>query len=380
MADALASGASSRKGVEVQILWRANLGGQAYGSGPHIARFGGSNPSLPTAANDMSIEKLKFHKELGEEEILENRLETRDIVEVERPDKPGEKLKVAYEIFDARKPEEIPPNDSLIVALSGWGGSLYQLSELAEYFAIKKRKRGIIVSNLGTGASSDLPKSWLRYKNRNFNYEAEVTKKAIEGIMGRNKKAKGGEKITVIGYSMGSIIAASLAEKYPDFVQNLILVHPVGLEKISVVELIRRFALTGGNEILRPLKKLCVPLFGEYPDEEIDPDVRKRKVKDFINNFLSGGRLEQRLVKDAMAIKEGLLKKILPNIKSNIFLIAGSADKYLFHPRKLKEMAKYCQNSSGVSYKIIEGAEHSFPMFYPQRYGEEITEFLKKIQ
>lgn len=308
---------------------------------------------------------------------MEEGLKTSDMVEIERSDKPGEKLKIAYEVFDAREPEEVPPDDEPIIVLSGWGGSLCQLSELAEYFAIEGRKRSITISSLGTGASSDLPKSWLRYKNRNFNYEAEIIKRAIDEIIEKNEKVRKNGKITLIGYSMGSVIAASLAGKNSDFIRNLILVHPVGFEKISITELTKRFALTMGNEVLKPLKNLCAPLFSKYADEEIDPEVRKRKIKDFIKNFLSGGRLEQRLIKDAMAIKEGLLKKILPGIKSNIFFIAGSADKYLLHPEKLKEMVKYCQNSPGASYKIIEGAEHSFPMFYPKLYGEEIMEFLK---
>lgn len=320
-------------------------------------------------------EKFPSAQELQEPE-KERESEKFKSVEVLRPDKPEERFNIAYEVFDRDESKETSNDAKTVVILSGWGGSLHQLKELAKYLAKEGNKRVVVISNLGTGKSSNIPNVWLRYKHRDHSYEAEVIKEAIRKVVKKENLDAQNDGISLVGYSTGSILAIAVTEKDPKLVKDLILVHPVGFEEISMLELIKRSVITVGNEIILPVKNVCMPLIDKsYKTKSRDPKLSARQLQDMLDNFSCCTRLAQRLLSDWWPATHGYLKRELENIKSNILVITGGNDPFL-DDQEAKGLRRICKLSPTVSCEHIEDSTHSAPIFYYKDYGAKIKDFL----
>lgn len=96
----------------------------------------------------------------------------------------------------------------------GWGVVLNKLP---------KRYRAITIDILGFGSS---PKpSWLRYSLEDH----------VKSVAKTIKAEKIGPNITLVGHSLGALIAIELANKYPELIKQLVLVSPpiYDTEKLS---------------------------------------------------------------------------------------------------------------------------------------------------
>jgi pimeloyl-ACP methyl ester carboxylesterase len=131
--------------------------------------------------------------------------------EVLNLDSQGQKLEMAFMDIAAQN-----PNGRTVVLLHGknfcgatWEGTIGQLSN-AGYRVIAPDQIGF--------CKSGKPQSY----QFSFHQLAENTKALLE--------SRGIEKATVIGHSMGGMLATRFALMYPETTEKMVLVNPIGLE------------------------------------------------------------------------------------------------------------------------------------------------------
>lgn len=123
----------------------------------------------------------------------------------------GQSLTMSY--MDVRSKK---PNNKNILLLHGknFNGAYWQSTINA---LIKKGYRVIVPDQIGFGKSS---------KPAHFNYSfqqlAQNTKRLIDSL--------DIQKVSVLGHSMGGMLATRFALMYPDTAEKLILLNPIGLE------------------------------------------------------------------------------------------------------------------------------------------------------
>ncbi len=123
----------------------------------------------------------------------------------------GQNLKMAY--MDV-KPEKA--NGKTVLLLHGKNFNGYYFEETARSLQ-KEGYRVVMPDQIGFGKSSK-----PRQYQFSFQQLAENTKAIMDGL-------KIG-KFTVLGHSMGGMLATKMAVMYPDRVEKLILANPIGLE------------------------------------------------------------------------------------------------------------------------------------------------------
>ena len=142
------------------------------------------------------------------------------------------------------------------------------------------------------------------------------------------------EKFHVVGNSMGGMLAAMYGAKYPQKVLTLALLAPggVGSPNPSEVAILLQKGtnplLTGNTEDFDRLIRLCFVKPPFIPaqfkkvlaaDAIAHRDFNKKIWDDMLGN----------LTKEALSLKENLLKPYLPEIQAPVLIIWGDGDKIL---------------------------------------------------
>lgn len=122
-----------------------------------------------------------------------------------------QKLKMAYmDVLPAK------PNGKTIVLLHGKNFNGYYFEETATHLQ-KEGFRVIMPDQIGFGKSS---------KPRQFQYSFQQLAENTKSILDSLKI----ERFTLLGHSMGGMLAAKMAVMYPKNIDKLVLVNPIGLE------------------------------------------------------------------------------------------------------------------------------------------------------
>lgn len=127
-----------------------------------------------------------------------------------------QKLRMAYMLADPGK-----PNGKTVVLLHGknFAGFYWEPTVVA---LVNKGYRVIVPDQIGFGKSSK-PESY----QYSFHQLASNTEKLINHLKI--------DKVSVVGHSMGGMLAARFALQYPSRVEKLALVNPIGLEDWKTV-------------------------------------------------------------------------------------------------------------------------------------------------
>lgn len=122
-----------------------------------------------------------------------------------------QKLKMAYmDVLPAK------PNGKTIVLLHGKNFNGYYFEETATHLQ-KEGFRVIMPDQIGFGKSS---------KPRQFQYSFQQLAENTKSILDSLKI----ETFTLLGHSMGGMLATKMAVMYPKNIDKLVLVNPIGLE------------------------------------------------------------------------------------------------------------------------------------------------------
>ncbi|MBU4372795.1 MAG: alpha/beta hydrolase [Proteobacteria bacterium] len=226
--------------------------------------------------------------------------------------------------------KEIQVDDHKIVYLEGGKG---QTILLLHGFAANK-DNWIRFTKYLTGdyhvVIPDIPGFGESSQIQNQKYAAENQLKRIERFTEVLKL----EKFHVVGNSMGGMLAAMYGAKYPQKVLTLALLAPggVGSPNPSEVAILLQKGtnplLTGNTEDFDRLIRLCFVKPPFIPaqfkkvlaaDAIAHRDFNKKIWDDMMGN----------LTKEALSLKENLLKPYLPEIQAPVLIIWGDGDKIL---------------------------------------------------
>ncbi|MBD3256153.1 MAG: alpha/beta fold hydrolase [Candidatus Lokiarchaeota archaeon] len=243
-----------------------------------------------------------------------------------------------------------------------------QVDKLAKNFKV------IRMDNRGAGKSE-------KPKNK---YTIEVYAHDIAGLMDYLNI----EKAHVVGHSLGGMIAQNFALLYPEKLNKLVLVNtipglrPPGEDITNAVKMYKQNAINGLkarekdplNAFLTGAKSSYSRKFWKLMRE--DPDRKFHgiwSVNDLLEEKTKYGPTEQDLIHQSDALASHNTYHSLPNIKSEVLIIAAEKDKSC--PASMSEkMHELIPNSKMV---IIEKAAHQSILEKPQEVNSKIIEFLK---
>lgn len=118
-------------------------------------------------------------------------------------------LKMAYMDLNSK-------SDKVVLLLHGKNFSGYYWEKVANDL-VKKGYRVVIPDQIGFGKSS---------KPENYSYSFYGLALNTKGLL-ENIKV---HKVTIVGHSMGGMLATHFTYLYPDYVNKMVLVNPIGLE------------------------------------------------------------------------------------------------------------------------------------------------------
>jgi pimeloyl-ACP methyl ester carboxylesterase len=272
-------------------------------------------------------------------------LEKESKVEVEIS---GEKLNIDYRVISV---ESLENKDwGAVVVLPGFGSGWEGISELGFSLACEGRK--VVMPSLPGYGNSDNP-SKNYYENDSFDNEAETINQLLNKVV-----MKEGEKIHLIGHSMGSEIMATFAQKYPEKVSSLVLLNPAGVnDKEDNFSLGGRFV---GSGIKTSAEYNIRSVFSGEKDyeKEIWKYIPKTK------SPFAGGRSSQRL-SEVNKLSEGHLLEKIKDIKCPITYISGQLDT-VYPPGKeddetsqLSRVIKSVSNKTKIEKSVMAGLRHN---------------------
>lgn len=221
----------------------------------------------------------------------------------------GEALKMAY--MDV-KPETA--NGKTVALLHGknfcgayWGQTASDLTT--------KGYRVIIPDQIGFGKSSK-PEN-VQYS---FQMLAENTKKILDHLQI--------EKVTVLGHSMGGMLATRFALMYPEATEKLILENPIGLEDWKTVVPYQNVEDAFQSELKQNFETIKNYQLVFYYDNQWKPEY------DQWVNILAGWTNNvdyPKLAKNAALLTDMIFTQLVvyefPNLKMPVLLIIGERDR-----------------------------------------------------
>lgn len=314
------------------------------------------NPSI----NKIFENRKDFIPEVGKQLEKESKIE----VEIN-----GEKISVDYRVISVES-QENKKGDAVIV-LPGFGSGWEGISELGFSLACEGRK--VIMPSLPGYGNSDNP-SENYYKTDNFSNEAEVISQLISKI-----ELKEGEKVHLIGHSMGSEIMASVAERYPDKVASLVLLNPAGVEDrenkllmgakflgsgmATSVEYNIRSAFSGEKDYENELKKYIPKTQSPFAKE----------------------RVTQRL-SEVDRLSEGHLLEKIKNTKCPITYISGELDT-VYPPGKeddknaqLTRVIESAGEKTRIEKSVMAGLRHNTTIAPDEITAANIEHYLEATE
>jgi pimeloyl-ACP methyl ester carboxylesterase len=316
-------------------------------------------------ASSESINKIfenrkEFIPEIGKQ------LEKGSKVEVEIN---GEKLNVDYRIISVESLEN--KTGDAVVLLPGFGSGWEGISELGFSLACEGRK--VIMPSLPGYGNSDNP-SENYYKTADFNNEAEVLNQLLSqiGLME-------GEKVHLIGHSMGSEIMATFAEKYPNRVSSLVLLSPAGVNNRENKFLLGKRFIGSGMQTSAAFA-LRSAFSGEKDyEKEICKHIPKTK------SPFAKERLSQRL-SETSRLSEGHLLEKIRNANCKITYISGELDT-VYPPgesddanSQLVKVTESIGDRAKIEKSVMLGLRHNTTIAPDEITASNIEHYLEKAE
>jgi pimeloyl-ACP methyl ester carboxylesterase len=278
-------------------------------------------------------------------------------------------LQVNLDAFDARK-KLMPlsdgetlayidmgnPTGRPVVLIHGYTDNARDWVPLIPY--LSKNDRLILVDIRGHGQSS---KPECCYSRLDFAYDIKLL---MDGL--------GVQKADIVGHSLGSIIAQTFAEYWPEKTNRVVLISSTGGWPPSVPRKAPQF------DFASEIRKLKEPIEPDSPfmiawwdsPTPVDPDFIRRQRKDSAGIPLRVwlAVLDQGLPTDAYADLQGTL----PRLKAPTLLIWGSKDPIMEEP--VRQSLRKGLPSAKV--KIFDGLGHNPFWENPQAVGDVLNAFL----
>ena len=285
------------------------------------------------------------------------------------PPKAPPPLKVNLDAFDAQKKlmpladgetlayiDTGKPTGQPVVLIHGYTDNARDWVPLIPY--LSKNFRLILVDIRGHGQSS---KPECCYSRLDFAYDIKLL---MDGL--------GIQKADIVGHSLGSIIAQTFAEYWPEKTERVVLIASTGGWPPSVPRKAPQF------DFASEIRKLKEPIEPDSPfmiawwdsPTPVDPDFIRRQRKDSAGIPLRVwlAVLDQGLPGDAYADLQGTL----PRLKAPTLLIWGSKDPIMEEP--VRESLQKGLPSAKV--KIFDGLGHNPFWEDPHSVGDIINGFL----
>lgn len=266
------------------------------------------------------------------------------------------------------------PNGKTVVLLHGknffgayWRDTISVLSE--------NGYRVVVPDQIGFGKSS---RPNIHYS---FHLLAANTKKLLDTL--------GVTQASVVGHSMGGMVATRLALLYPETVASLVLENPIGLEDyrplVPYLPLEKGYQneLAANEEGIRKyMRSYFVTWKPEY-DEYATAAVRMRLSGEYPRQAMSAALTYQMIYEQPVCYE-------FKDVKARTLLIIGQADRTVVgkarvkkellplagnYPELGRKTAKLIPNATLVE---IPNAGHIPRFEYPERYHEELLRFLAR--
>jgi pimeloyl-ACP methyl ester carboxylesterase len=283
---------------------------------------------------------------------------------------PSPRLKIDLNAFDAsKKSVELPNGVSLayvdigersapaVVLIHGYTDSARDWVPMLPY--LSKRYRVILVDIRGHGQSS---KPECCYTRLDFAYDIKLLLDAL-----------GVAQADVVGHSLGSIIAQTFAEYWPERTAHVVLISSTGGSPPGAAKQAPRF------DFAAEIRKLKEPIEADSPfmiawwdsPTPVDPDFIRRQRKDAAGIPLRVwlAVLDQGLNADDLYAN---LQSTLPRLKAPTLLIWGSKD-----PIMEEDMRESLRNAlPRAKVKIFDGLGHNPFWEDPRGVADAINAFL----
>jgi pimeloyl-ACP methyl ester carboxylesterase len=267
---------------------------------------------------------------------------------------PPPPLQIDLDAFDARKKTVALPN--AVVLIHGYTDNARDWVPLVPY--LSKGLRLILVDIRGHGQSS---KPECCYSRLDFAYDIKLMMDAL-GI----------KKADIVGHSLGSIIAQTFAEYWPERTSHAVLIASTGGRPPNAPPKPAQF------DFAAEIRKLKEPIEPDSPfmiawwdsPTPVDPDFIRRQRKDAAGIPLRVwlAVLDQGLPDNAYDD----LQRTLPRLKAPTLLIWGSKDPIMEEPvRKTLRDAL-----PGAKVKVFEGLGHNPFWEDPRGVAQVINAFL----
>jgi len=218
-----------------------------------------------------------------------------------------------FRFMDA-KPEPSAKTKGVVVLLHGKNFSGYYWERIARDL-ISKNYRVIIPDQIGFGKSSK-PTNYLY----SFQQYALNTHKLLNHL--------GVKKFTLVGHSMGGMLAIHMAVSYPNMLEKLVLVNPIGLEDYLKYVEYKDPEFFYQNEVTKSVEK-----FRNYQKKNYYAGSWNEKYEALLTPFKgwrSGNDWEQIAWVNSLTYNpiftEEVVSKI-PKIKVPVTMILGTRDR-----------------------------------------------------
>lgn len=241
----------------------------------------------------------------------------------------------------------------LIHGLTGNKETMYVFREM-----FRDRFRCICVDTRGHGASS-------HPEHYDLNDHAEDMKALIESF--------GVEKVDVLGYSMGSYIAAATASKYPDIIDNLVLLCTKPSGKTSSIE---RIAATMGIDMatMTPEQLQQIVMANAFAPSTL-VKLKNGELPEVAAQLMEAPGIQltpEEKAAESRSLADFDLTPRLGNIKCKTLVVAGEYDN--INPKELgREVADLIP---GSRYVVVEEAGHMVPFEQPAAFVKLVDEFI----
>ncbi len=243
----------------------------------------------------------------------------------------------------------------------GWGAWHLNIVELAKYFHV------YALDLPGSGHSQPVD-------FRNLTIDEDYVKVVVQFIIRNNLK-----KVNLIGHSFGGVVAIKIALEYPDLVNKLILVNPLGFSsKIPNSQKavgIYRIAHFLSRTAVKPNRKNMEKFVKDplYDQSSVDPE--------FVDYFFEGvtkhksshpllfmNSLTRRLKMKA----EVVILDRLEDINKPVMVIIGEKDRML----PIKKILKKIRLIPGVKVELFRETGHVPPIEKSEKFNNTVLKFL----
>lgn len=328
-------------------------------------------PRIKSGAED-DFNKVRESWDKEKLALVEKQLEQVIVVEVN--DRQGRPIKIEGRFINPN-PENTDPKQTLAI-VPGWGSSCVGVADFATHMAMNNERSVVTISMPGTGKSDNIPEEWLDEKD--FGSEAFVVMQAIEKIR-KEGGDLGGQEFSVMGHSMGGMVATQIACQNPDKIRTLILAHTAGVEREKPVNLASRFSINAVKESLSYLTR--------WVKSGFDKEWGKKVLAHFgvageigKNVLTDKNRLMQHLIKKEVGVMSGGgIKEMLKDFGGNLVTVSGT-DEHLFSPDQTIEIKEAAANASSIDSIVSNLGKHSDVIVRADQEAILIEEALDRLE